>query len=233
MIFLNCKNESIIQTDDKTRIDVSKSFVSGDAITDILVKPENSENFISVFNNGDQDYWFLDWSYATAGEKIISVQATDGTNTVDKSFTIESITPGLDNLYSKDSEIFSIETELRRYISDGRNSYINMHREAQSRILAYLDRKRIWDKDGNPLTKDQLNLTKSLQQWSLYEAIYMIYSDLVISIGDKFITKANDYKSLRNYERDRGGIRIDMNNDGKIEASSEIQDLKTVHMVIR
>jgi hypothetical protein len=233
MIFLNCKKEEIVQTNDKTRIDVSESFVSGADITDILIKPQGSENFISVFNGGDTDLWYLDWSYDVAEEKTISVQATDGVDTVDKDFTLKIVTPLEDNLYSNDSQIFSIETELRKYISEGRNSYINIHREAQSRILSYLDRKRIWDENGEPLTKDMLNLTDSLQKWSLYEAIYLIYTDLVVSIGDKFKDKANDYKSLRNYERDRGAIRIDFNKDGDFDKGSEVQDLKTVRMVIR
>lgn len=232
MIFLNCIRESLIQVGDKTRIDVSKSFVSGSGITDILIKPEATESFISVFNT-NQDKWFLDWAYSTSQDKTISVQATDGFNTVSQDFAISVISEVDDNLYSSDEEIFSLESELKRYIPQGKNSYKNIHREAQSRILNYLDRKRIWNKDGGPYTKDQLNLTGELSKWSLYECLYIIYTDLFISVGDKFAEKINQYRDLRNTERDRGSLRVDSDNSGTIEPYSEIRDLKSFRMVRR
>ena len=48
MIFINCINEGLIQVNDKTRIDVSRSFVSGDGITDIEIEPEAAAGFILV-----------------------------------------------------------------------------------------------------------------------------------------------------------------------------------------
>lgn len=232
MIFINCITEELVQVNDKTRIDISKSFVSGDAITEIEIKPETTENFISVFSL-DQNDWFLDWSYATDGEKTISVRAQDGTSTITQTFTINVITEANDNLYSSDAQIFAIESELKNYIPDGRNSYKNLHREAQSRILNYLDRKRIWAEDGSPLNKNQINLNREVQKWSLYETIFMIYSDLFISVGDKFAEKVNQYKSLRNYERDRGAIRIDKDSSGAIDVNTEIQELKSFRLIKR
>ena len=232
MIFLNCMNEGLVQVNDKTRIDVSKSFVNGDTITDILIKPEASENYISIFNI-DQRKWFLDWSYATDGEKVISVQATDGVNTVTQNFNLEIISVADDNLYSNDSQIFKIESELKKYIDSSRNSYINLHREAQSRILAYLDRKRIWNDDGTAYSKTQVNLQDELQKWSLYETILMIYTDLFVSGGDKFAEKINEYKAMRNTERDRGAIRVDKNNNGIVDAGTEIQELKSFRLIKR
>jgi hypothetical protein len=233
MIFISCITEGLVQTNDKTRIDVSKSFVSGDGITDISVKPEDSESYISVFNGGVQKKWYLDWAYASDGEKVISVQATDGVNTITQTFNITIITPEDDNLYSNDAQIFKIESELKKYIPDGRNSYINLHREAQSRILNYLDRKRIWNSNGEPYEKNQINLNGELQKWALYETIYMIYSDLFVSVGDKFAEKINEYKALRNYERDRGAIRIDKNSNGVLDEATEIQELKSFRLLKR
>jgi hypothetical protein len=232
MIFLNCIKEDLVQVNDKTRIDVSKSFVSGANITNITIKPSADDSAISVFNT-NQERWHLDWAYLTDGEKTITVQATDGTNTVSQNFTINVISAEDDNLYSNDSHIFAIESELKRYIPQGRNSYINIHREAQSRILNYLDRKRIWQDNGEPYTKTQINLHGELRKWSMYEAMLMIYTDLLISVGDKFAEKVNEYKTLRNYERDRGAIRIDKNNNGIIDQASEIQELKSFRLIKR
>jgi hypothetical protein len=232
MIFINCITEELVQVNDKTRIDVSRSFVSGSGITDIEIKPEDAEDFISVYNL-DQDKWFLDWSYSTDGVKTISVRATDGTSTIVQTFSLPIISESDDNLYSNDSQMFTLESELKRYIPPGRNSFKNVHREAQSRILSYLDRKRIWNDNGDPYTKTQLNLHNDLQKWSLYEAILIIYSDLFVSVGDKFAEKINEYKSLRNIERDRGSLRIDKDNSGIIDQGSEFQELKTFRLIKR
>lgn len=232
MIFLNCLTEEIVQVNDKTRIDISKSFVSGDSITEIEIQPEGTDSFISVFSE-DQSDWFLDWSYSTSGTKTISVRATDSMSTITQTFSLDIISEEDDNLYSNDSQIFAIETELKNYIPEGRNSYKNLHREAQSRILNYLDRKRIWNDDGTQLTKMQINLSGEVQKWSLYETIFMIYTDLFISVGDKFADKINQYKMLRNNERDRASLRIDKDSSGSIDANSEIQELKTYRMILR
>jgi hypothetical protein len=232
MIFLSCIRESLVQVNDKTRIDVSKSFVSGSGITAISIKPEASGAFIPVYNS-NQAKWYLDWAYATSGTKVITVQATDGTSTVSQNFELDVITEEDDNLYSSDEQIFAIESELKRYIPDGKNSFKNIHREAQSRILNYLDRKRIWASNGEPYTKDQVNLNGELSKWSLYEAMFIIYSDLFVSVGDKFAEKINQYKDLRNSERDRASIRIDKDNSGTFDSNEEIQDLKSFRMIRR
>lgn len=234
MIFIDCKNEEIIQVSDKTRIDVSGTFVSGDAITEIEIQPSASDSFISVFN-ADMEQWYLDWAYDSSGAKVISVRATDGTDTVTSTFNIECVSSADDNLYSSDNQIFQIETELKKYIPQGRNSYKNIHREAQSRIINYLDRKNINNgSTGLPYTKDELNLAGELSKWSLYESIYMIYTDLFLSGGEKFQAKMEQYRLLRNDERDRAMIRIDKDGDGNFDPKLDVaQDMKTFQMVLR
>jgi hypothetical protein len=232
MIFLNCSRESIVQIGDKTRIDVSRSFVNGASVTDILIKPEATEASISVFNT-NQDKWYIDWAYSTDGEKTITVEATDGVNTISQNFKITVISEEDDNLYSTDSQIFSIESELKRYIPLGKSSFNNAHREAQSRILTYLDRKRVWNENGEAYTKDQLNVVGDLTKWSLYEALFVIYTDLFISVGDKFAEKVNQYKELKGFERERSAVRIDKDKSGTIESSNEFQDLKSFRLIKR
>lgn len=233
MIFLDFKSEGLVQVGDKTRLDVSNSFVSDNIpLTDIEIAPNNID-YVSVFNAGDSDKWYLDWSFSASGETTIGVRATDGANTVSQTYTVTIVSEAEDNLYSNDSQIFAIESELKRYIPSGRNSFKNIHREAQSRILNYLDRKRIWNDDGTPYNKNQLNLEGSLSKWSLYETLVIIYSDLFVSGGDKFAEKLNEYKALRQFERDRGAIRIDKDSSGTIDNNSEFQDLKTFRMILR
>jgi hypothetical protein len=231
MIFIKCSKDETVQVADKFRIDVSSTFVSGDPITDILIKPEATESFISVFDS-NQERWYLDWAYSTDGTKTIEVQATDGTITETKTFGIESITESDDNLYSNDAQLFQIESELKRYLPQGRNSFIYAHRISQERMLSYLDRKRIYNENGDPLTKDQINLKDDVVKWSLYETCIVIYEDLAVSVGDKFKDKVAYYEKLRNYERERAQLRIDKDSSGTID-SGEIQDMKSFRMIRR
>lgn len=230
MIFINCIKEPLVQVNDKTRIDVSTSFVSGDGITDITIEVDGSGP-ISVFNE-DQSKWYLDWAFDSDGTKSIEVTATDGVNNVVQTFEIEVISEGDDNLYSTDAQIFAIESELKRYIPDGKNSFKNIHREAQARILNFLDRKRIWNENGEPFNKTQVNLFDELSRWSLYETLFIIYTDLFISVGDKFAEKVNQYKELRNYERERAAVRIDRDGNG-FDPSKDIQELKSFRLIKR
>jgi hypothetical protein len=230
MIFIKCINEPLAQINDMVRIDVSLSFVSGDPITDILIRPDALGDFVSVFN-ADQSKWYLDWAYSATGTQTITVQATDGVDTVEKDLTIITITEATDNLYSTDQELFLLESELRKYLPPGKNSFLNVHREAQSRIVNYIDRKRIWKTDGTAYSKDELNIAGELSKWSLYEAASIIYSDLLITVGDKFSEKHKMYVELRNYERDRGAIRLDL--DGTSGDSIGSKDLKTFNLVRR
>lgn len=226
-IFIKSINEAIVQAKDKTRIDVSGIFAQGVTITDVTIKPEASESAISVFSS-NSDNWYLDWAYATSGTKTITVEATDGVTPVSEDFTVEVTSVADDNLYSSDSELFQIESELKKYLPAGKNSYLYAHREAQLRILSYLDRKRIWNTDGTIITKDQLNVS-DVKRWSIYETMLIIYEDLVVAVGDKFKDKVLKYTELRNIERDRGAIRIDLDGNSTIE-SDEILELKSFRM---
>lgn len=231
MIFIKANVEEVVQVADKTRIDISQTFVSGDAITTLTIEPEAGAGAVNVFST-NPDNWYLDWAYSTDGDKTITIEAGDGTITETKVVTLSVVTEADDNLYSNDAQLFAIESELKRYLPPGRNSYLNIHRESQSRILNYLDRKRLWNENGTPYTKDQLNLTGELQKWSLYETALTIYNDLSISGGDKFKQKVDEYTALRNYERDRGALRIDKDASGTVDPG-EFQDMKSFRMIRR
>jgi hypothetical protein len=99
-------------------------------------------------------------------------------------------------------------------------------------MLSYLDRKRIYNENGDPLTKDQINLKDDVVKWSLYETCIVIYEDLAVSVGDKFKDKVAYYEKLRNYERERAQLRIDKDSSGTID-SGEIQDMKSFRMIRR
>lgn len=231
MIFIKVDSEAVLQVEDKTRIDVSKTFVNSGAITDITIKPEASESAISVFSS-DQSNWYLDWAYETDGVKTITVEATDGVTPKSKDVTIIVLTVEEDNLFSGDSDIFPLEPELKNYIRPGRNSYLDIHREAQTRILSYLDRKRIWNTDGTRITKDQILDLDEVKEWSKYLTLQVIFEDLAVSVGDIFKDKAAVYRELARINAERATLRIDTDGNDTIDVYDKI-DIKSLRMINR
>ncbi len=82
-IFPNLKLEDIVQINDKTRLDASKSFTADEAaVTLVEIEPESAAGFIditpTVATNSKQ--YFLDWSYSGTSRTVtVSVRiTTDG-----------------------------------------------------------------------------------------------------------------------------------------------------------
>jgi len=231
MIFIKCINEKLVQVDDKTRIDVSKSFINAGVVSEVEIKPEASENFYSVYNT-DQKRWYLDWAYETDGAKVITVRITTDLSVKTVAFNIDIITAVDDYLYSDDSDIFSIESELKNYIPRGRNSFLNKHRAAQEHILSYLDRKNIKNQDGTKILKGQIIDINDVRDWSKYETLKLVYEDLVVSVGDIFKDKANMYRDLALDHATRSLLRLDFDKD-TVQEQFESLDMRTFRMTKR
>lgn len=215
MLAISVFFEDYVQVNDKTRIDVSKSFAQGTTISDITIKPSASNSAISVYNSGDSNLWFLDWAYDSAAENTVTIEATGAdASTKTRTETITSVTAATDYLYSSDQDLFSIETELRDYIPDTHNSFIYAHREAQRKILDFLGQRGYRNTDGSKLLKTQLNINEDLRRWSTYEVLHMIYEDLSVLNGDRFLEKSRMYKSLKTKYQEPNLIEIDLDKDG-------------------
>ena len=75
MLFPKLSFETVMQVDDKLRLDATRSFANdSENITDVLIEPEAGNGFISVYNNGNTSKWYLDWAYETDGFKDVSVR---------------------------------------------------------------------------------------------------------------------------------------------------------------
>lgn len=110
MISPSLSYENVLQIEDKTRLDASRSFVTNDgSITDVLIDPESGEGFISIFNS-DQDKWYLDWAYETDGIKTITVRVeTDAPSTRDRTYSINILSKEDDSLFSSDSDLIHMK----------------------------------------------------------------------------------------------------------------------------
>lgn len=231
-IFADLELEKIIQINDKTRLNATKSFVSKDeaAITLVEIEPEATEGFIDVTGTTSSDF-FLDWQYTGATRTVTATTkiTTDGAPT---SFTntIEVVTASDDRLFSADNDLLPLESDILRWVPDGRNSFFNVHREAQELIIAWLDEQGYVDVDKNPLTKVDIIDLEEVRKWSTNLTLKLIFQAIKNSVDDVFAEKAETYEGQEVFHRNRSIIRLDLNNDGIVD-DNEGLNFKTFDLV--
>lgn len=229
MIFPILELEDVVQINDKTRLDGRKVFITPDeaAISLIEIEPEATAGYIDVTNES-----YLDWQYSTSGTKTVTIRVT--TDGVPTSFSkdIESVLPAEDKLFSVDTDITSHEPDVLNYVREGRSSFLDIHRKAQIRIVSWLNEQRIWDIDGNALTKDAIINVEEVSQWSKYLALQLIFEGLSNATDDIFHEKAMRYRELAFTAKNRGAIRLDTNKDGEQDVN-ETEDLRSIRLVRR
>jgi hypothetical protein len=243
MIFAKIKVDALSQENDGVRIDARQSIYRDIAdVLDVEISPnidgENDIPYISVYSGGDFDEWYLDWSYSVAGDynptiriKTAEEDDSDPLNiipvqyvTASKEITI--ITAATDQLFSNDDDIIQSEPDVYRYLPEGKTSYLFMHREAQRRILGYLDEKKIWKQDGTRYEKSDLFDKEEFVHWSRFLVLQMIYQAKVVDVGDIFFQKGEQYKTLVAIAQNRGAIRL--SSDGASPATSKLDNVVSI-----
>lgn len=235
MVFPSLTIENVIQVDDKLRIDASLSFSNnGETITDVLIQPEASESFISVYNT-NEDKWYLDWAYELDGTKDVVVRVVGDTNTKDKTYQIDVLSEDDDALFSNDADLYGYEPTIKDDLPKGKNSFKFVHRKAQELILDYLNEQRIWKQDGSRyLKQDVVDATDSevknqFKRWSTLQTLLIIFESNQVSVDDIFQEKMLHYTRLMNQSKATSALRLDSNNDGELE----IRDIRSTYMVRR
>ena len=226
MIFPVLELEDIIQVNDKTRLDGTKSYITPDeaAITSVRIEPETGAGFIDV-----TDTKYLDYQYSTDGVKTVTIEVGNGGPVVTVAYSLDIISEEDDKLFSDDKDLIASEPNILNYVRKGRNSFLDKHREAQHRILTWLDENRIWTincddsaEDGNRLTKDHIVNLEEVHDWSKYLTLKIIFKGVSNSIGDIFEKKSQDYAKLAAIARNRAKLRLDRDGDGTIDKDEEI-----------
>ena len=232
MIFPKLTLETVLQVDDKTRIDASDSFVTnGETVTDVEIEPEVGAGYISVFNL-DQDKWYLDWAYETDGVKTVSVRVTsDAPSVRTKSYTITVLTEAEDALFSVDTDLYPYEPNIKKYLPRGKNSFIYAHRAAQTKIIAFLDEQRVWKEDRSRYRKEDLVDKEEFKFWSIFQTLLIIFESSQLGNADIFQEKRLDYENDMRAARNRGALRLDADGDGNVDDYP--YDMKTTRLYRR
>ena len=229
MLFPSLTIETTLQVKDKTRLDATGSFSPDEEIIDVLIKPEATGTFISVFNE-DSDKWYIEWAYLTAEIKTVEVKIVSAGGDRTRAYAINVITEEDDRLFSNDALLFPYEPQLKDYLPVGKSTFIYAHRAAQDKILAYLDEQRIWKNSGERLTKEDIVDKLEFQRYSVFQTLLIIFESTQVSVSDIFQEKRLEYEVEMKSARSRAALRLDLNDDGENDV---IIDLFTTRMIRR
>jgi hypothetical protein len=231
-IFAKLLLDKVVQVDDATRLDATRTFVSKDeaAITLVEVEPEAGNGFVDVTGTKNKD-WFLDWQYAGASRTVlVSVRVTTDGAPVTSSFNMGVLTELDDYLFSDDQDLLSKEEDILKWLPAGRTSFKYKHRQAQTMIIEDFNERGIEGTDRNKLTKAAVVDIDEVRQWALSMTLALIFRDNSNVVGDLYSLKADLYNSEGLTHKHRAFFRLDLNGDGSIE-SGEKSPVRTIDMV--
>lgn len=235
-VFGYLETESVVQVGDRTRLSAIKSFApKGSAAIDIVrIRPEPTAQWVTVSGVGiNSKDWFLDWQYDTSGAKTVELEITPLSEpAVTFSKSIQVLTAAEDKLFSSDQDLVAKEADILKWVPAGKNSFLYVHREAQTQILNWLDEIRVHKNDGSKITKNDLPVNDDLKQLSADWALALIFGSISNKPDDAFFQKKNDYLDLVESHKRRGRIVADFNGNSTIEAN-ENQDMRSFRMVRR
>lgn len=232
MLFPNAIIDSLVQICDMFRIDASKSFHgSGEILTNVNIYPDFVNNPADVYNVYVEDCpedWFLDYAYEADGDYTIRVELVTASESKFKDYSITAVTEAEDNLQSNDAMIFALESELKKYMPEGRNSYKYLHREALVKMLDYMYRNGIYNPDGTRIEKSQL-IGDKLSEWSKYETMVLIFQELKTSNVELFNEKIEDYEEERDNARAIYKFEYDSNKDAVVDDTDKTTATRPTH----
>jgi len=234
-IFGYLELENVVQANDKTRLSAIKSYISKDnaAITQVRIKPSSSDSFVDVTGSLpiNSANWYLDWQYASAGTKTVTLEITAG-SVVTFTKDIDVVTDVVDNLFSSDQDLTAKEPDILKWVPQGRNSWMNVHRAARDLIIDWLDSQNITKNDGSRLEPKDILVSEEVKQLSAYWTLALIFEGLTNRPDDIFRQKADKYYELVNIKKGRGRIQADLNGDAVLDRT-DIANLKSGDLVRR
>jgi hypothetical protein len=181
----------------------------------IEIEPEAGAGFFDVTANK-----YLDWQYSTEGDKVVSLRITTDAAPVVVTKTLPIISEEDDHLFSSDEQLTAHEPMILGYIREGRNSYLDIHRSAQDRIINWLDEHRIVSSSGARLTKEAIVNIEEVNNWSKYLALKIIFEGISNSVEDVFSQKSKAYAEMEVSAKNKAQIRLDTDGDGEEDAGA-------------
>ncbi len=157
--------------------------------------------------------------------RAITVTIGDGDNTEAITKYIELASVAGDNLFSNDQDLRAHKNSILDWLPDSRNSFLHIHRRSQELILDRLNKNGYIDIDGHPLTVDAIIQKDDVKEWSIYMSLRIIHDELSNDPDDDFFSKARGFQKSEETHRERVILRLDLDNDGKVDIGEGVQIL--------
>lgn len=216
MIFPQIRADAVAQVGEQVRFSGAQSLIPDFTGLIIEIEPHVGIGFQTI-NASKSSEIYLDWVFDSDGEKNYTLKVTEGPNVYYAEGSIEILTAANENLFSNDHDILLSEPDLLRYLPEGRSNFNYAHREAQKRILAFLDEQRIWKNDGSRYKADDIKDLEEFRHWSRFMTLMIIFESLIVSNGDVFEEKMKRYAELMMSARKRATLRLDQNASGEAQ----------------
>jgi len=219
-IFPHIESDDIVQANDKFRLSAVKSYITkGEAAITLVEIDPGDGVFVPVTGLPvASKNWFMDFQHSSAGDKTVAVRITTDGAPVTVTKTVTVLSEASDYLFSKDSALTAIESDVLKYVPEGRSSFKYAHREAQGQILEWLWTNGYYKTGVERFVKtDFVNLIE-VNYWSKYLTLRLIFKDLSNMVDDIFDKKAKQYENIEHQWRTKSVLKIDLDGNEVIEA---------------
>lgn len=198
MIFNLELNANKIREKEMVRLDLSRSVVFPEPspqVTAIEVQMEDGGEIYNVFSE-DQEKWFLDYAYTSLGEKQITVTAyldTDPVETVTDITTLEVVEADDDKHFAGDRELLNYQSDVFRFLPEGRNNFNYIHRTVRELFLNWLMISNIRKADASFFSVDDLLAFEEVKELGRFWALSLIFSNASNKQDDYFKEKQKEF----------------------------------------
>jgi len=155
-------------------------------------------------------------------EKEITLKANIGAGDTSVTKTISIISEKSDRLFSTDAMLKDHEPDILKWVPQGRSSFKNVHRLAQTQIFGWMDKEGFVDILDNKFDKTRAVDLEEFEQWSKFLTLRLIMDGISNKVDDIFFKKARQYEALEKHFRERAVLRIDVDADGDIDQAEQI-----------
>jgi hypothetical protein len=205
------KTDEAIFAGDKTRIDVSQSFVSPEETQTFTleIKALDAVEFIDVSAKK-----YLDWLYLTPGAHTITLKMVAGLKTELFTQVVNVLDVQELKLFSKDSDLMIFEPEILLRLPRKWSSFNVIHYKVQKQILKKLAEKGIVANDQSVITVDEILDVEEVRDLSCYMALALIFEGAQNQRGDMFDEKSKEYAGKAFEKFNAAVIRLDVSKTG-------------------
>lgn len=204
--------EPTVQVGDRTRLDASKTFFTPDSGEVVSFHINAGAGYINV--TADK---YLDYAFGSSGVQVIQCRVITSTPNATGvgSASLNVVTIAQDNLYATDQDLKQHEPDILRWIENGKNTFLNVHRRAKKIMLDWLTREGYRNWNWSTYNGTEFYALAEVNQWATFTALRLIFEGISNSTEDVFHEKSLRYSDMEMKWRSTLMLRIKFpNNDG-------------------